>query len=315
MDSSNKKTLFGLVIFLIIGGIAAAVYWQKPYLPSGEEEPSLSPKEKCLEDISKMDEEELIAAVENFDYEDISSASVREAKKVLVIKQLFKYLTCEIKTRMRIEDEENEELYLMTKEFVERNTSEINREEALALLDEIYSEEVYYPTADYYIYFLALMPLEAICDGDQVKDSFLELDLKYLDPNNELSQEIKEERIGKTRKICQIINRYSDDSSSFIEKEIINDWSDNELILEREILARTALAFRLDGEGLALEICASLPGSKISFMEICRDSVSYLLYLAKCEILENGQIKSCPDEKPECRKIKEGLANSVCFID
>jgi len=292
MDSSNKKILFGLVIFLIIGGIAAAVYWQKPYLPSGEEEPSLSPKEKCLEDISKMDEEELIAAVENFDYEDASSASVREAKKVLVIKQLFKYLTCEIKTRMRIEDEENEELYLMTKEFVERNTSSESKEEMSRALDEVRSSSIeeFLPEERNNGFFtqLALGDLSRLCP-DKLPSVCLKGMGSYIDN--------KQGAVDVCNNICSLLDQYSD--MDRLEKEVIyvEKWDNDDVFLKKQYRFRTAMAYRFGGSDLALEICDIVPADNRD------DCIWGVDYLVKIDLLNK-----------ECDMGRESLESLMCDI-
>lgn len=280
---TSKKIVLIIILgsLVIIGGVAGVFYWQKTHIPL-----NISPaavKAKCLEDISKMDDEELIATVENFDYEDAPSASVREAKKVSAIKQLFGYLVCKIKIGTMIKGEKNEELYIMIKEFIARNVSEANREEMLTLLDKN-TEKVY----EKFNLLLAFTDLDKLCPEK----------LPNLCVERARLMNMDEKSIENCKYFCDRLNLYSE-NKDILEKEIINysDWSDDPAIFERQYEMRLSVAYRFGGEDLALEICHNMAEPN---KESCLGKINYLNNIKKGKY---------------CDEYMNNLKNLLCQID
>lgn len=291
MTSSGKKILFGLVIFLMIGGIAAAVYWPK-FQPSSEEgeEPLLTQKEKCLEDISKMNEEELIATVESFDYVKAPSASIREVRKISVISQLFDYLVCRIEMGVIVDGKKNEELYLMTKEFVERSASPENSKIMLEVLDETYAGE------DIFGIQLALGDLNHLCP-DRLPNICLRDISSYIDnKQGVVNGSLLDEYVSVCNNICSLLDQYSKDREKLKEETIYSQEWDDDTFRQKQYRFRTAIAYRFGGQDLAVKVCNIFPADN---KEDCLQGLDYIVKL---------------NLHKECDAERRSLESSICDI-
>lgn len=284
---SFKKLLFllAIVVFLLatVVSVVKIIQWQKARVVMETARVAMEARRmKCLENVSKMNEEELIATVESFNYEDVPFVSVREAKKVSAIKQLFRYLVCKIKIGITIKGEKNEALYSMVKEFITRNVSEVNREEMLTFLED--TEKVH----EKFNLLLAFADLDKLCPEK----------LPNLCVEQARLMNMGEKSIENCKYFCDRLNLYSE-NKDILGKEIINysNWSDDPAIFEGQYKMRLSVAYRFGGEDLALEICHNMVEPN---KESCLERINYLNNIKKGKY---------------CDEYMNNLKNLLCQID
>jgi len=296
MNSLNKKILLGIVIIVLLiiaGGMGAIFYWQKAHISL-----DISPeavKVKCLEDVSKMTDEELINEVKNLKYPDEIMPSTDEERMTYATKQMINYLICKSANS-------NDEQLNIARTFIETlKIPKESKQKFLSLLDEAYSSSTVWPYDA-----LALNPIETICSNNEMKPEFLELFFKDLSPT--------EEEIRRSSKICKIIDKYKDNTSSFIEDEIVGDWSDDKYFIPRQMRTRVAIAFRLGGKELAIKICNYVPYSEEVKQEECEMFSNLLNYLndhRTSNCIETGDYEIYQ----ECVKFHKEVIELICPVD
>ncbi len=307
MNSLNKKILLSIVIIILLiiaGGIGAVFYWQ--YWQKTHTSLDISPeavKVKCLEDVSKMTDEELINEVKNLKYPDEIMPSTDGEKMTFVQKQMINYLAC------RVRYDRDPDFYNKAKNFIEGLTiQEENKQSSLASLDKNFESESSLTE------MLALRPLEAICLDNEEKAEFLELCLrKAEDVKNEFSPEEAEGMISRCKNACDSINKYANNISLF-ETDYLNNitWPDNKILLKQRMLARVGIAFRLDGKELALRVCNYVPNLEIK--EDCHKYADSLDYMKNCKKFNYGGTRDC-EIYEECAEIRQGIINLICEFD
>lgn len=260
----NKKIPFKIVIIvllIIIGGIGAIFYWQKTHIPS-----DISPeaaKVKCLEDVSKINDQELINEIKLLKYPDEIIPSLGEARINYATKQMIRYLIC------RVDDSRNEEDYNSVKSFIkELNIQEENKQNSLVRLDEVYSQESNFLRAiNVFTTQLALGDLDKICPSElpsichecyQNDDSNKARILQFMDCHGKIYCDY----------ICEIIQKCFNDKNYFEEfflKLQYNEpqctepetYKPKKLSYKIENIGpwRIALAYRIGGREVAYKIC------------------------------------------------------------
>jgi len=235
MKFSNKKILFALVVILTIAA-GAIFYWQKTHIPPvspiSPDISSESVKEKCLEEVSEMDEKQLIEEINTLPFatgEDLKSIN----------KQMVNYLSCDL------ERDRTEEAYNRVRELTDRlRIPEEKKAEALKTIDEVYLAS---PELRSFATELALGDIEVICP-------------------DRLSQ-LCIEAYGKEACLydyCKLIDEYDNNEESF-NKEMIdyNYWSQisfrDEPVTTNRIAVRVAMILRLRGEDTTRQFCETLP--------------------------------------------------------
>ncbi|MBL7154905.1 MAG: hypothetical protein ISS88_00145 [Candidatus Portnoybacteria bacterium] len=304
MNLLNKKILLGIVIIVLLiiaGGVGAIFYWQKTHTSL-----DISPeavKAKCLEDVGKMSDEELIKEVKNLKYTEEIDPSTGEERITLAQKRIINYLICRVKYNR------NPNFYNKAKNFIEGLTiQEENKQSSLAILDRNFEPESSFAE------MLALRPLESICLGNEEKDELLELCLKKAeDIKNEFSPEEAEEMISRCKNVCDFINKYINNISLF-EADYLNNltWPDNKILLKQRMLARVSISFHLGGKELALKLCNYVPNLEIK--EECQKYANFLDYMKNCKKFNYGGTKDCGIYK-ECAEIRQGIINLICEFD
>jgi len=304
MNSLNKKILLGIVIIVLLiiaGGIGAVFYWQKTHISL-----DISPeavKAKCLEDVSKMTDEELINEVKNLKYPEEIDSFNSEKRITSAVGQITKYLICRVKYNS------DSDFYNKVKSFIEELViQEENKQFFLAALDKSFEPELSFAK------MLALRPLEAICSGNEEKAEFLGLCLRETeDVKNEFSPEEAEEVINRCKNACDFINKYINNISLF-ETDYLNNitWPDNKILLKQKMLARVSISFHLGGKELALKVCSYVPNLEIK--EECQKYADSLDYMKNCKKFNYGGTRDC-EIYEECAEIRQGIINLICEFD
>ena len=308
MNFLNKKILLGIVVIVLLiiaGGIGAIFYWQKTHISLDISSEAV--KSKCLENVSKMTDEELINEVKNLKYSDEIDPFSGKERMTSALGQITKYLICRMKYNR------NSDFYNKAKSFIEELAiesfiQEENKQIFLAALDKTFELESSFAK------MLALSPLEAICSDNEEKDEFLELCLGNVESvKNEFSLEKVEGMIDSCKGKCDKINKYIDDIPLF-ENDLNNTfvWSNNIVLARRQTYGRVALAFRLGGKELALKACSYVPNLEIK--EECQKYADSLDYMKNCKKFDYGGTKDC-EIYEECAEIRQGIINLVCEFD
>ena len=169
----------------------------------------------------------------------------------------------------------------------------------------------------YSIKTLVFDSIELICEGDVVRDGFLDTSKKFWE--EELSLERVKELEDETNKVCSVINKYIDDPlTSFVENEIKGKWPndrlmENKLVLQHSALARSSIAFRIGGVELAQEVCDYISDTVIEIKEWCKKNVYIINNIEKCMVSTGEKFEECvAKEKETCGEYKKSIANSIC---
>jgi len=257
--------------------MGAIFYWQKAHISL-----DISPeavKAKCLEDVSKITDEELINEVKNLKYPEEIVSSTGENRILFANKQMINYLICKV----RYEKDEN--LYNKAKSFIEELTIQgENKEKTLARLND--SNKLDSFKLDSFSIQVALGDLSQICP-DKLSDLCLKEAVQF-------SIDQKEAVIKDCGNVCNIIKQYSENKDK-LEKEVINNkkWIDE--IYENQYRFRTSIAYRFGGQNLASEVCNNIKNSE---RDKCIDWI---------EIINNQESKI-----EECSNIQKVLEELIC---
>jgi len=284
----NKKIPFKIVIIVLlifIGVIGAIFYWQKTRIP--QVPPDTSPeavKAECLEEVNKMDVQELINEVKALEFIDEISIPVVEERLTYAYKNMINYLICEA------DYDRNEESYNRAKDYIEglTYTNEENKESALNRLDNTYSRST---VEDSFTLQLALMDLDEICPNK----------LPSLCSDGLTTSLKTEENIRKCEDICGYLDELSNNSDK-LGKEIINfdNWSNNPVDRENQLRLRMAIAYRYGGENSAIRVCDNLTG--ISSTEEKEDCIIKINWIKDVQ------------ETMKCDDLKKKVTNLICDI-
>lgn len=289
MNFLNKRILFRttiIAVLVIAIGIGAFFYWQEIYkqktdIPSDVSQEEI--KAKCLEDVSKMTDEELINEIKDLEYiKQIASAN-EEDKLNFAIDQTTKYLNC------KLADNKDEKLYNTAKAFIQGlMIQEESKEKHLRLLDDVYSR---IRAEDSFIFQLALGDWSDICPNklpnlclnnsynfqESVQFSFVEDDCKN---------------------ICSLIEQYSNNQDKLYTEIIDNkEWTNDDLYYESQYKFRIAIAYHFGKQDLALKICDNIN-------DIERDKC-----LEWVEIIVSQETK---DINKECSSLRKTLKELIC---
>jgi hypothetical protein len=316
-NSSGKTSLLQIiliVVLIIVAGGAAFFYWQqqRQQAPAPFDISSEAVREKCLENTARMTDSQLADEVKNLKYpEEIDKVS-GEKRITAAEKQIVKYFIC------KLQIDRDEELYNTAKEFIEGLTLqeeyESYREESLARLEKIYHSG---DVADI-IEVVAFGPIESVCSGEVPKKEFLELALNQLrGSDRSISTKEEEEIENRINNLCIVINKYKDDASSFIEKEITGDWSNNKNIIDLQMKMRIAAAFRLGGNQLALGVCDYVPrveGVKESDCKATLDLLGSLKNFRDCKSSDLKREGDCSIYLG-CNKLRKEVIDLICSVN
>jgi hypothetical protein len=217
-----------------------------------------------------------------------------------------------------VEYDKSEENYIRAKSFMESlaYTSEQNKQSVLDRLEKTYLNKTLI-NKFYSIKTLVFDSIELICEGDVVRDGFLDTSKKFWE--EELSLERVKELEDETNKVCSVINKYIDDPlTSFVENEIKGKWPndrlmENKLVLQHSALARSSIAFRIGGVELAQEVCDYISDTVIEIKEWCKKNVYIINNIEKCMVSTGEKFEECvAKEKETCGEYKKSIANSIC---
>ena len=283
MNFLNKKILLRIVIivvFIIAIVIGAFFYWQRTHIPPDISLEAI--KEKCLEDVSKMNDQELINEVKTLEFSDEISVSVIEERINYAYRNMINYLIC------RVDNSKNEEDYNLAKNFIEElGIQEENKQNSLVWLDEAYSQESNsLRVINAFTIQLALGDLAKLCPDE----------LPNLCSEEAIHFDVKETKliIGNCNNVCNLIDQYSEDRDK-IERDIVNfrDWHNDSVIYEKQYELRVAIAYRFGGQDLALKICENVIDSE---KENCVSKVNWVSSF-------------------NCDGLRENIENLICQYD
>ena len=251
MNLLNKKIfLFGLIIvFLTITiGVILVFDWQNTDIPTDipiDTSSDISEevvKAKCLEDVSRMTEEELINEIDNLKYSEEIDLITGEDRITSVHKKIIDYFIYKVRKT------KNEDDYNLAKKFIsELNIQEKNKQDSLNKLDEAYSEE------QGFNYLLRRGDLADICP-DKLPQSCL----NFMESNNLSIPELW------CTDICNELEKYANDQNLF-NKKVVNfkEWSDDEKLVNSQYQWRVSVAFRFGNKESALKVCNNLPSIEL----------------------------------------------------
>lgn len=264
---ANKKLLLALIVVLVGAGIGGVVLYkykiQKPPTPLiSPTLPGISPeavKAKCLEDVSKMNEEQLIEKINTPVSPETVKRTVEYNEYGKEIGRLMsKYLVCNFIL------DPTEENYNKTKEnFLKLRLSDESRKVILAGLETIYSKRQEW--RDFVASFSALLAtkkLEFLCPQGKQTPQLVEKCLAEVPKS--LPDPIKSEFCNT---LCERLDKYSKDTE-VLKKEILNftnwsewtkDWGKDYAELKASYLWRVAVAYRFGDKDAALKVCENLP--------------------------------------------------------
>lgn len=306
MNFLDKKSLLTVLIILIAVAIGFVIkfgdffYWHKNYVPE-DNIPLETVKAKCLKDVSKMTDNELIDEIENFKNSNEISVSTKENLLGPLYRNMIDYLICEV------EYDNGEENYNRAKNFMESltYTSEENKQSVLNKLDDAY-KVVHKNVQDSLTLQLALGDLNKICPDElpsichecyQNNDSNKERILKFMDCHGKIYCDY----------VCEIIQKCFNDKNYFEEFFLKLQYNDPQCTkpetyelkklpykIENIGSWRIAIAYRIGDREAAHKICDIFEDETNNE---CMDYVNGILD----EILDNG----------ECDK--KTIAEVVCY--
>jgi len=256
LDKGSLSIVAIILIAVVIGftiGSGGFFYWHKTYVPADNPPENISREEikaKCLENVSKMTDEELINEVKNFKNSNEISVSTKENLLTPLYKNMINYLIC------KVEHDKGEENYNRAKNFMESlaYTSEENKQSVLDKLDDAH-KVVRKNVQNSFTLQLALGDWNNICPN-----KLTDLCLADLNINN-IDDEIFFE---SCKNICNTIKQYEDQDK--LNSNIINieEWVDSEdaLLYKKQYRFRTAIAYHFGKKDLALKVCDNVNDSE-----------------------------------------------------
>ena len=251
----NKKIPFKIVIIallIIAGGIGVIFYWQKTHIPPVSPiSPDISSeavKAKCLEEVSEMDEKQLIEEINTLPF-----ATGEDLRKLNSL--MSDYLICQfLRNPFGEQYAKTKSLYEILKfseESRSRNLEKLDLSLSISLENfEGVKRRISHPSVKIVVY-----DKEMLCpDGKENSKIIEELAKKAAESGH--SRERAENVMGD---YCEQIDKYSADEDSLINEIYqFKDWSEdlNERLLEYRWKA--ILAFRFGGETKAKQVCDNL---------------------------------------------------------
>jgi len=321
MNLKNKIILFIVIaILLAIGLLASFLYSQEKYnfFNNFPEKDKLELKAECLEKLDKMNNEQFIEEVNNLTF-------IKDEELEIINLEILQYLSCElINYRKEFDKHIFNELYKRTTFLIqELKISDYVKEyvlstDSLGAILNRYDEnnnKIGLLSVQYeYVNGIALTPMEKICPNNKITDYFLEICLNsgalLPERRNKLSEEVFNEAERRCNSLCENIIRYSNDWSNFEKDNIEFPWSNDVDLLSVQFLMRSALAFRVGGKELALELCDSI--SNLDSKEKCKHYVMSLDYI-NCKDFGFNGTKECELKKYEdCEIFYDQAKNLMC---
>ena len=303
MNFLNKKILFRttiIVILIIVIGIGAFFYWQEIYkqktdIPSDVSQEEI--KAKCLENVSKMTDEQIIEKINNLSF--ASDEGIQE-----IGRRTYDYLACNFKN-------DREKLSRPIQNILYDKTSMLFQQLKLEkTMETLWPGD---PPPVSVSNVLAFEPTELIClDDNKEKAEFLELCLRNVeDMKDKLSLEEIEEMENNCRNICDFVDKYTNNISLFEDGYLKKTkWVDSELLLTQQMFVRIALSFRLGNEDIMLRACDYAP--TLELKEDCEKYVDSLDYIKNCKRFDYGGTKECIYK--ECAEIRQVMIDLICEL-
>jgi len=285
---TNKKLLLMLIVVLIgasIGGVILYRTHKTPTPPEALVPPGISPeavKAKCLENVSKMTEEQLIEKINDLAVQNEGSQQLNEARR-----QMTGYLFCKFNT-----SDKSEKTYEEIKTLIEKLTIRTpkRKESALKNLTDSYSQKKITN-----ITLLMAGDLDFICPAGEenvdIVKSCREAEAKkkgYILPAKSMCINF-----------CDIIKSYTDKPDLFAS-EILNYPSGEK---DGEYFRKAVFAFRFNGLDAALNTCKKAPDP--DYRDYCLEQI----------INNNEIINRKNEEKESCNLKRESLFQLICEPD
>lgn len=256
MNFSNKKILFGIIIILIIAAGAILYWqWQKPAVPPDTSEPSvLSPEEleelrlMCLEDVSGMDEKQIIEEISVLAFAgNVNWGKLNRKPNILMSRHL----------RCQFSRDPFEEQYIKSRSLIELlKISDETSSGILSWLDSTWSfwqkldKELSYPTIKIVVY-----NKERLCPNGEEKPELVEELIKVAIESGHPRE--KTESILSS--YCDQISKYSENEYD-LTNEIyeFKDWPEDPEERQFEYRWKAILAFRFGGKVKSEQVCSNL---------------------------------------------------------
>jgi hypothetical protein len=287
--SLNKKILFStiiIIIFIVAIFVGAFFYLPEEQIPSDISQKT--DKEKCLEDVAQMTDQELINEVKNLKdpYGEtgiVGSDGIPKDRMSWAQNQMSRYLICKLRINSN-----NEDVYNRAKKFIDESgfeeEYEDNKQIYLSKLERARSV----PVENSFNIQLALGDLDEICPNV--------LPGLCLEEIANFNVEQMRDNIEDCENICDLINQYSDNREK-LEEIILNNKEWIEEIYDKQYRFRSAMAYRFDGQNSAVKICDNIKTNK---REECLEWVDFLEK-------ENIRIEECND-------VFENLKYLICQL-
>ncbi|MBU2265229.1 hypothetical protein KJ784_03540 [Patescibacteria group bacterium] len=317
----NKKRLVVVVaVLVIVTGAAGVFYWQKVQTLF-----DISPgavKAKCIEDVGKMTEDELINELEVLKYAEETDFATGEERIMVAEKGIVNYFICKV-ANTKDENDYN----LAQKSISELSIEEENKKKVLLSLDEAYEADKTVLSTGYSEdetenrlkkfalnhAQLALGDINDICLGDEVLPEYFEMTKKMMNQFENLTDAEMERRFEKAKNLCKVINKYSNGSAFDIDGYLqsIDSWSDNFLVRERELKTRAGLVYRFGGDDYFWQVCDAIPTSISTAKKECEILLSSLEELERCSRYGFGGTVDCGFPQ-ECLLIRNKVEEIIC---
>ena len=310
MSFFNKGSLSIIVIILIAAVIGFAIgfggffYWHKTYVPANNPSEDISQEEiktKCLENVSKMNDQELINEIKNLEYIKKVAPIDEENKLNFAINSTNKYLNC------KLTDNKDEQLYNIAEAFIQGLiVQKESKEKYLRSLNEAYFSE----SRNTFTLQLALQDWNDICSDELSSNKLDDLCLADLNVNN-ISNELF---LGYCENTCDMIKQYYCENTCDTIEQIkqhksqdtpswqainIKEWADpnDTLLYQAQYGIRTAVAYHFGKQDLALKVCDNVNDSE---KDKCLEWV---------EIMNNLENRS-----KKCNDMRKELEKTICQL-
>lgn len=207
-------------------------------------------KKECLENFSKMSEDEFFENIKEENFENSKKSG--RVEMTPIYKEISKYLVC------RLEFLKDENFYNKTKELVmNMDIQEKNKQVVLGELEEAYSKNYKFN------YLLANGDLGTICPKILPSLCLSSPDENFPD------FEINARTVAKTKEgiksrwcnnICEIITTNKEQPEKFLNNAILNqNWQTDIGLLRNQYEWRVAMAYRIQGMEMAKKVCEQIP--------------------------------------------------------
>jgi len=301
----NKKILFStviIVIFMIAIIIGAFFYWPEEQIPSDTSQET--EKTKCLENVAKMTDEELMNQIKDLEYVKKAASTSEEIHKFnLIIEQSTKYLNCKVMCA-------DEQLYNATKEFINGLLIEDRHKERL-LKKILYDQEdndIDRNKRQNFSFLIISESLDNICSAEFVQECNDSLSSISTSGNPWLGSSDKDKPwIEHCDRLCEIIEKSTNDQSYFkdvvLNMELESKYPEEKVLIPKELSNlkrwagrwRVSVAYRIGSQEFALQICNDF---KKEEEQGCRDLVNLM--------------SNFWEEYKGCQKYKENLISLIC---